>query len=277
MGLYLQGNTASLSALNSLTRNTNLLNQSLERLATGYKINRASDGAAQLALSNALQAQIRGSQAAKTNVTAGLSVLGTAEVGVQNITESLQDIRELAVAAASGTVTDFTAYNADFQAAVGTINAAASNTEFNGQNLLNGSITNYTLQIGPNGGDTLNIASAFSTNASAASLGISLGAITSTGDATALIAQVDTALANIGNIEARIGGFTNSLENQSAYLDVAITNYTASDLSIRGTDVATETANVARYQILQEASIAALTQANSRSNITLLLLGIQSK
>ncbi|MEB3286451.1 MAG: flagellin [Vampirovibrionales bacterium] len=271
MGMYIRSNQASLNVLRNLTSVGFDLNKSLERLASGYKINRASDGAASLAISEGLRSQIRGSQAAQTNIQQGISMLQTADGASQGIYESLQRIRELAVAAGNSGA-DFSALSAEFTQRVTEINQIANGTEYNDQVLLNGSLgATINLQVGPNAGDTINIASAFG-NAQASTLGIALTAIGSIGDSATLIGQVDTAMGNLNSITAVIGSKTNQLESQSSNLSIAIENYSAAESSIRNTDIATETANMTRLQILQQSGVLALSQANMQSSLLLQLL-----
>lgn len=270
MGLYIRSNQAAISSLRHLTGVSKGLNSSLEKLSSGYKINKASDGAASLGVSETLRAQIRGSQAAQTNIQQGISMLQTADGGTQQVYESLQRIRELAVSAGNSTA-NFAALSAEFTQQVANINQISTGTEYNNQVLLNGSITSLSLQVGANSGDTIAIASAFG-DIGATTLGISLAAIGSIGDSTTLIGQVDTALGNLNTAVARIGAFSNKLENQSNVLSVAIENYSAAEASIRNTDVATETSNMTRLQILQQAGVMALSQANSQSSLMMRLL-----
>lgn len=267
---------ASLSTQRLFNNLSTQVNKSLEKLASGYRINHASDDAAGLVLSEHINSQIRGQTMAQSNIQQGLSMLNIADGSVQTMFEHLQTLRDIATEAANGTTTDFTALNAEFTATVAAINSLSTNTEFNNQSLLNGSISGgagLNIQIGANSGDTINIQSAFA-NASSASLGIALGSIASNADGTTLLGQVTTAIDNLGVIAANIGGYQNRLENQNTYLDTSIENLTASYNTIRRTDTASEMANLTQLQVLQEASAAMVAQANLQSSLVLRLMGI---
>jgi len=275
-GLRLGGNMASMTALRHFNILSAEVNKSLERLSSGYRINRASDDAAGLVLSEHLNSQIRGQAVAQDNIQQGMSMLNIADGSVQTMFDHLQNIRDLAVEAANPTTTDFSGLNAAFLQEVAAINALSTNTEYNSQSLLDGSISGgagMNIQVGANANDTINIQSAFA-DADAAALGIALGAIASNANGTTLIGQVDAAISSLGVISANIGGFQNRLESQSTYLDTSIENLTASYNSIRRTDAASELSNLTRLQVMQEASAAAVTQANLQSSLVLRLLGI---
>lgn len=275
MGLFLNTNVASLNANRNLFNITSSLNKSLERLSSGYKINSAADGAAELLISEGLRAQIRGSQAAMTNVQQGIDMLNTADSAMQQTYEHLQRMREIAVEAANGTVSDYTSYNNELAERSNAIDGIANNTIYNEQVLLDGSIAGgagFNIQTGANAGEQVDIASAFADN-TAATLGVSTTTLTSAADANTLIGEIDTAMANLDGNMATVGGFTNQLQDQMNFLSVAVENLSASEASIRNTDIAQETANLARLQILQQAAAAALSQANQMPSIALQLLG----
>jgi flagellin len=264
---YLNTNVNTLSLVNNLNQTTSLLNTSLERLSTSKKINRASDGAAALSIANLFQAQIQGFDAVKTNIQEGSSLLGIAEGGVSAINDAVQNIRELGVQAANGTVTDFTAFQAALTQNINQINTVAGSTQFNGKTLLDGSVgatLNIQTGTGNTANDKLNIASALS-NTNATSLGITQTTVASNADAQTLITQADTALSNIGVKLANIGGFQNSLDNSLNYANTAQINFTASQQSLIGTDIASETARLSLLQLQQQSSAAVIAQANSQS------------
>ncbi|MBY0450583.1 MAG: flagellin FliC [Cyanobacteria bacterium] len=265
---YLNTNVNTLSLVNNLNQTTSLLNTSLERLSTFKKINRASDGAAALSISNQLQAQIQGFDSVKTNIQSGSSLLGIAEAGVSVINEAVQSIRELGVQAANGTVTDFSAFQASLTNGINEINRVAASTQFNGKNLLDGSIgPTLNIQTGTGSGanDKLNIASALG-NTNATSIGITQATVASNADAQTLITQADTALSNLGAKLANIGGFQNSLSSSLDYANTAQINLTASQQSLIGTDIASETARVSLFQLQQQSTAAVIAQANSQSS-----------
>jgi flagellin len=274
MGMFLTNTGATINALRNFSINAEKLNKSLERLSSGYKINRAADGAASLLISENLRSQMRGYSVAITNSQQGLSMLQTADGALQQITDHLQKIREIAVAASNETTStqQFAAYQADLQAELAAIDNIATNTKYGSHTLLDGSIgASFNLQIGPNSGDTLDIAAAFTDN-QVSTLGIDQNTLSAVADATTLLGQVDTALGKIAGNLAKIGQYENSVENQMNYLSIANENTSAAEASIRNTDVATEIANVARYQILQQAGAYALSQIMASASLAARLL-----
>lgn len=270
--------TANNMALeNIMNSNSNLLQQSMERLSTGYKVNSAADGAAELAISNSLDSQIRGYGVATSNVQQGLSMLGDADSALQNIVNHLQNIRDIAVAAGNSTnsSSDFANYQTQLTAEIGVVNNIATNTKFGSNVLLNGSVASgagMTIQIGPNSSDTLDIKSAFSDNQTSSGFSITQTSIASTTNAGTLLTQADAAIATANANLAAIGGYENRLTDQLSYLATASTNTASAQASIRDTDVAQETSNMARLQILQQAGAYVLAQQNSQGQLALSLL-----
>lgn len=254
------------------------LNKSLERLSSGLKINRASDGASTILIAETLNSQIRGFDVATNNVQQGINILEVADSGLQQMTESLQKIREIGIAASNGTTTatEFASYQADLQAELATIDSISTNTKYGTNVLLNGSIsggTGFNIQVGPNTADTIDIRSAFTNNASGAGgLAVTQNTLASNADATTLVNQVDAALATVSTNLATIGGFETRLGNQLEYLATAKVNVSSAHTSLVSTDVATETANVARLQILQQAGAYAIAQNNFSARLVLNLL-----
>jgi flagellin len=278
MSMFINSNASSLNALRNFNKTNFDLNKSMERLASGYKVNKASDGAASLIISETLRGQIRGYAAATTNVQQGIGVLGTADSAMQEISEHLQTIREIAVQAGntSNTPAMFTAFNNQITQEVAAITQISGGTKYNTSVLLDGSLAagaaSYSIQMGPNGTDTLDIKSAFTTNTYAALAGAAPTTLVTAGNATTLLTQVDTAIAALNGHLATVGGFEDQLDNQMNYLSIASENVTASEASIRNTDIAYETANLARLQILQQAGAFALATANSNASVVLRLL-----
>lgn len=271
-------NTQSLSIIRYMNSVNTQLNKSMERLASGYKLNHASDGPALLQISENLNSQIRGYDMATSNVQSGLSMLQTADESLQQITDTLQDIRDIAVAASNGTTStaQFAAYQADLQAALGVIDTISSNTKYGSNVLLNGSISGgsgFTLQIGPNSGDTMDIKAAFTNNASGAGgLAITQTTLSNTTHANTLLTQVDAAINTATTNLSTIGGYESRLTYHMDYLSVAKINTAASQASIRNADIAAETSNAARLQILQQAGAYALSKSNQFPGLLLQLI-----
>jgi flagellin len=286
MPLIVNTNVSSLNAQRHLGNNTNALAKSMEKLSSGFRINRASDDAAGLQLSETLRSQIRGSQKAMDNVQDGINVLNIVDGAYSQITENLQRMRELAVQAANDTyaTAQRSAIKSEINQLIADITRIASATEFNGVKLMNGSATTFVIQLGANdvaAEDQLDLASAVSStgpfgNATAAALNASLttGALLVDGSSNAreAITAIDSALATVNTRRGMIGSLTNRLEGAANNLSVSIENLSSSESRIRNVDVARESANLTRNQILQQASAAMLAQANQSPQLALQLL-----
>lgn len=274
MTIYLNSNATSLANQHSLNSVTRSMNKSLEKLASGFKINKAGDGAGSLLASENLRSQIRGSDVAMTNVQHGLSMLQTADGGMQQIYEHLQGMRDITVAAANTGVTtaQYAAYKADFDAHITAINSIASNTTYGTTSLIGASpTTTGSIQAGANSTDTISIVAAFTTN-TASGLGVATSTLATVANATSLMNDIDTAMGTLSNRLATVGGLESSMESQLNLLSVKKENYTAAEASLRNTDVAAETSKVTQLQIVQQAAAFALAQANQAPSIAMKLL-----
>lgn len=274
MPLIINSNAMSLNSQRYLTNNTNALAKSMEKLSSGFRINRAGDDAAGLQLSEKLRSQIRGSQKANDNTQDGINVLNIADGAMQQITDNLQRMRELAVQAGNDTysTTQKTAIQSEITQLSNDITRISTATQFNGKTLLDGTQTTFTLQIGANNSasnDQLNIASAFG-NVGAAAL--SINALNVANNATAAITALDAALDTVNTQRGTIGAYVNRLEGASNNLSIAIENFSSTESRIRNVDVAAESSNLTRNQILQQASQAMLAQANQAPQLALNLL-----
>lgn len=280
MPLVINTNVSSLSAQRYLGVNTFALNKSMEKLASGYRINRAGDDAAGLSISENLRAQIRGSQKALQNVQDGINVLNVVDGAYQTITDNFQRMRELAVQAANDT------YDVDARSAIQTEIFAlyaendriANSTQFNGVDLLSAlTPANYNIQVGPNSGpnDVIDIVGAIGDSTMGTGYGLGLAGLQVDTNANAQIA--------IGNIDngtlddllqrrGTLGAMINRLESVAQNLQISIENLSASESRIRDVDVAAESAELVRNQILQQSASAMLAQANQSPSIALQLL-----
>ncbi len=284
MPLMINTNVMSLNAQRNLTTNTSALAKSMERLSSGFRINKAGDDAAGLQISENLRAQIRGSKKALDNVQDGVNVLAIADGAMGSITENLQRMRELSVQGANDT------YDSNARAAIETeldqltneITRISDATEFNGVNLLDGSSNgsgNFVLQIGPDNASATNTidvgALGVFGDLDATALGIVDANIDVSNNTTSrtAIQNIDTALGTVNTRRATLGAVMNRLDRASTNLSVSIENLSASESRIRNVDVASESAELVRNQILQQASAAMLAQANQSSGIALSLLG----
>ena len=284
MGLVINTNVSSLIAQRKLSNNTQMVNSSFEKLSSGLRINRASDDAAGLNISENLTTQIRGNQKALSNAQDGVNVLQIAEGALNVISENLQRIRELTVQAANDTnsSTERKAIAMEVKARLDDIDRIANSTRSNNINLLDGTVSTFRLQIGANSDltqDTLSISTAFQKSTSS-SLGIS-GTITVTSAgvfndnsaARGFLDQIDTALGQVLTRRSQIGAIQNRLQSTIENISIAIENFEATNSRIRDLDIASETAKLTKNQILQQSALGILSQANQAPNLAMRLLG----
>jgi flagellin len=297
MSLTVNTNIASLTAQRNLLGTQSSLQTSLARLSSGLRINSAKDDAAGLALSDKMTGQIRGMNQAVRNANDGISMAQTAEGALQESTNLLQRMRELAVQSANGTYgsSERSSLNDEFAQLQAEISRIANKTVFNGKHVLLSGSMNVTLQVGANAGDTIaiNVGSAAMT-ASALGVGgagtsttytysgsvITASATTSTtglgiasaSAATHAISMIDTALGTIDTFRGKLGAIQSRLESTVSNLMNISENVSAAKSQIMDTDFAAETANLTRAQILQQAGVAMLKQANAIPQAALTLL-----
>ena len=286
MALVVNTNIASIKAQRNLNLNTANVNSSLERLSSGLRVNKAADDAAGLSISEKMRTQIRGIAAAINNAQDGTNLLQVAEGGYQVITENLQRIRELTVQAANDTngSVERRAIAREVTARVQDINRIAGSLKFNNISLLDGTGNATKLQIGPNSAATTNVLTIGSAlaNASVTTLSIvaattsitaaSGGVFYSCGVIRTFLANIDTAINTVNTRRSMIGAYSNRLESAIQSLSIQKENLQASDSRIRDLDIASETATMTKNQVLQQASISVLTQANQTSQLALTLL-----
>lgn len=281
MPVIINTNVASLNAQRNLNLNSMGLTRSMERLASGYRINRAGDDAAGLYVSENLRSQIRGSKKAIDNTQDGINLLNIADGAYQVITDNLQRMRELAVQAGNETYSQSqrTALNIEIDALRADIDRISSTTQFNGVVLLSVSPTTYTLQVGANGtaNDAISILTALGDTraTNAAGLNIVTAAatnITTNATAQTYLGTIDAALVILNTRRANLGAMINRLEGTAKNLMNSVENLSAAESRIRNVDVAAESAEMTRYNILQQSSAAILSQANQAPALALKLL-----
>ena len=267
-------NMMSLNSQRALDNSQQSMRRSVERLSSGLRINRAQDDAAGLAISERITSQIRGLSQAMRNANDGVSMLQTTEGAMQEITNSLQRMRELAVQAANGTVSqkDKGSLQEEYAALAEEIDRITTSTEFNGTQVLTGS-SSVTLQVGfQNAADNL-ITITMADLTTLTSLADDIGA-DATGDAArAALAKLDADIDTITSERAKLGAVQNRLESTVRNVANVIENQSAARSRIRDADFAAETANLTRTQILQQAGTAMLAQANVIPQSVLQLLG----
>ncbi len=271
MAQVINTNIFSINAQRNLMNSQASMQTSLQRLSSGLRINSAKDDAAGLAISERLTAQIRGLNQAMRNANDGISMLQTAEGAMDEVGNMLQRMRELAVQAASDSVstTDKASLQAEFSALRSEIGRITTATEYNNTKLLDGSTASITLQIGhENAADnqlTVNLED-ISTLATAAD------DISTTGGAQTALTNLDTDIDMVTSARGDLGAVQNRLDSTVRNLANVVENQSAARSRIRDADFAVETANLTRTQILQQAGAAMLAQANAIPQNVLSLL-----
>jgi len=270
MGLRINTNVPALNVGRVLNRSTQSLNTTLERLASGLRINRAKDDAAGLAIAENLRAQVRGLVVAQRNSQDGISLVQTAEGALSETTNILQRIRELAVQAANGTQSDDnrTALNSEVAQLLSQIDNIAWETEFNGIKVLSTTNT-ITLQTGANAGQTLSVGVQ---GASTRQLGISNVSVSTMTLAVSALSTLDLAIRSVTTLRSSFGALQNRLEFTINALSIREENSAASESAIRDANIARETINFTRSQILVSAGTTILAQANVIPQTALTLL-----
>ena len=245
--------------------------KSTEKLSSGYKINRAADDAAGLAISEKMRRQIRGLTQASENAQDGISCVQTAEGALNEVHDMLQRMNELAVQAANGTnmSEDQKYLDLEVKQLISEIDRVADSTTFNEQSLLDGSFTGKNLQVGSENGDviTLNISAM-----DAGGLGVSGVSVSSASDASSAISTIKSAITSLSEQRANLGAVQNRLEHTIANLDNVVENTTAAESQIRDTDMATEMVKYSNNNILAQAGQAMLAQSNQSNQGVLSLL-----
>ena len=280
MGLRINTNVPSLVAQRNLRGNRVLLDRTLERLSSGSRINHAGDDAAGLAISETFRAQIRGTAQAERNAMDGISLVQVAEGGLVEISNILIRMRELGVQAASDTIgpRERKFLDNEFQQLGEEIDRIANSIEFNGNPLLNGNGTTFEVQIGTKNNplvDRIKLFDPYATNVNVAALGINLATVADKASAQTSLGSIDQAINTVVSIRAGFGSMQNRLQSVINNLGVVKENMTAANSRIRDADLAEETSEMTKAQILNQAGVSVLTQANSSIKSALGLLGIQ--
>jgi flagellin len=261
-------NILSLNAQRNLNNSQGALQTSLQRLSSGLRINSAKDDAAGLAIAERFTTQIRGLNQAVRNANDGISLAQTAEGALSEVTNNLQRIRELAVQSANATnsTTDRAALDAEVQTLIAEIDRVADTASFNGVPLLD-TAAPLVFQIGANVGDTVTV-----NTVDVSGLIAATSDVTDVTNANAMITEVDAALQTVNNTRADFGAVQNRFESVVRSLQTAAENLSASRSRIMDADFAAETAALTRAQILQQAGVSVLAQANAAPQSVLQLL-----
>jgi len=276
MGLRVGTNVQSISSQRALKSSVRDQNKALNKLSTGSRINTAGDDAAGLAISENLKANIRGSQQASRNAGDGISMIQTAEGGMNEVSNILVRLRELSVQAASDTIGDqerkFT--DLEFQQLTTEIDRIANSSTFNGKELLTGNGDKLEFQVGVNDNETTDRVSydPALTNITADDLGVASLGITSKTSAQENLSKLDKAIETVNGSRASLGALQNRLQSTINNLEVRVENLSAANSRIRDADVAVESSKLQKANILTQAGTTVLAQANVSKQAALKLL-----
>ncbi|MGM0578802.1 MAG: flagellin [Myxococcota bacterium] len=275
--LAITTNVGSLTARNNLRQTSAMMQKSIGRLSSGLRIQSAADDAAGMAVSENMRAQLGGFEQALRNANDGISILQTAESGQQTISDMLVRMRELAVQASNDSISDTERgyLNTEFTDLASEITRVSDTVEYNGMNLLDGTAGDagtLTFQVGTrNSADDQISASLADSDATA--LGVNASLVDTVANAQSAIDAVDTAMGTLATERAGVGAAINQLSQSATHLGRTAENYGTALGQIRDTDMASESAAFAKSQVLQQAGVSMLSQANAMPNLALKLLG----
>ena len=271
MGLRVNTNITSMNAQRNLSAVTVRLQNNFKRLSSGLRIATAADDAAGLGISERMRSQIRSYGAASRNAQDGISLVQTAEGALNEVNNILGRMRELSIQSANGTLStaDRATLDTEYQELIAEIDRIASTATFNGVNLLDGTVTFADIQAGINLGETITISLQDTT---ATTLGIAGLDVLSATSATAGLATIDAAVDAVTTVRGALGSAHNRLLSAISSIANAQENLAAAESRIRDVDVATETADLTRNTIMQQAAVAVLSQANVQPQLALSLL-----
>ncbi|MFT4808671.1 MAG: flagellin [Paraglaciecola sp.] len=273
MSLFVNTNVSSLNATRQLFTSNNNLNTAFERLSSGFRINGAKDDAAGLQISNRLTTQILGLNQAVRNANDGISLSQTIEGALAETTSALQRIRVLAVQSQNGinSSTDRVALQKEVTALKNEMSRIASTSQFGGVNVLDGAFSSAFL-VGANAGQTISVNVERIGGFGASGLNVADVSVLTEGQASAAMAAITEAISIINAQRADLGAIQNRFQSTIRNLSNISENVSAARSRIRDTDFAVETAELTRWQIIQQASITVLGQANQRPQAALQLL-----
>ncbi|MEW6433356.1 MAG: flagellin [Myxococcota bacterium] len=275
MAMSIRTNVSSLNAQRNLYQTQMQLDSSLSKLSSGYRITKAGDDAAGLGISVNLEAQIRSYNQAVRNANDGISLIQTAEAAMNEQSNILSRLRELAMQSASDGIgnTERGYIQSEVAEQVAEIERVAQATEFNGQKLLDGSATTLEFQVGIRNVAANDRITVTTVDATTTTLGVdTIDLSTKTGAQTAL-STIDTALQTLSTARATLGAAGNRFNSAVASIQASSESLSAANSRIRDVDVAEETSRMARSQVLMQAGVSVLAQANQMPQIALKLLG----
>lgn len=277
MGLRIATNTTALNAQRQMAITRGNLDKALEKLASGSRINHAGDDAAGLAISENLRAQVRGMRQAKRNAMDGVSLIQVSEGGLNEISNMLVRLRELAIQAASDTIGDterqFT--DREYQSLKQEVDRIANVTQFNGTPLLNGKAGIFEIQVGTHNNPILDRVVYNGERADASLDALKLGgeSVATKQGAQLSLSVIDDALIRVNSIRADLGAMQNRLQSTINNLAISDENLSAANSRIRDTDIAEEVSEMTKQNILMQSGISVLSQANATNQSALKLLG----
>jgi flagellin len=271
MGLRVNTNIASLNAHKNLQSVTSRLQANYARLSSGLRIATAADDAAGLGISEKMRSQIRSYGAAARNAQDGVSLVQTAEGAYAEISNMLNRMRELAIQSANGTLTteDRATIDTEVSALIEEIERVSTTVEFNGLNLLDGSVATVSIQVGINASETIDVALQ---DATTGTLGVDVVDVTSVANANTALGLIDAAIDDVNTSRGALGAAQNRMLSAFASIQNQRENLSAAESRIRDVDVAAETADLTRNSILQQAAVSILQQANVQPQLALSLL-----
>jgi flagellin len=274
MGIRINTNISSLNTQRHLTKSSTEFQKSMEKLSSGLRINRAGDDAAGLAISEGLKSDIRALDQASRNAADGISLVQTAEGALDEVSSILLRMKELAEQSLNGTLsdTDRGYLNAEFSALSSEIDRISDGVDFNGVKLLDGSGGSVAIQVGIGTSGSDSVAVDLGDDLDATGLGLA-ATIDSASGATTAMDEIDEAISTVTSARADFGAVQNRLESSIRNINMTSENLAAANSRIRDVDIAKETSRMTSYQILQQAGVSMLAQANMSSGLAMSLLG----
>ena len=274
MGIRINTNVSSINTQRHLANSTNSFGKSMEKLSSGMRINRAGDDAAGLAISEGLKSDIRALDQAARNGADGISLIQTAEGSLDEVSNILLRMKELTEQSLNGTLsnTDRGYLDQEYNALTSEIDRISDGSEFNGVKLLDGSGGAINIQVGIGTGTSDSVGIALGTNRDSTTLGVAAGIDTVT-NATTSMGEIDTAIQTVVGARGEFGAIQNRLETSIRNINMTSENLSAANSRIRDVDVAYESSRMTSFQILQQAGVSMLAQANMTTGLAMSLLG----
>ena len=274
MGIRINTNVSSINTRRHLANSTASFSKSMEKLSSGLRINRAGDDAAGLAISENLKSDIRALDQAARNAADGISLIQTAEGSLDEVSNILLRMKELTEQSLNGTLSnsDRSYLNAEYTALQAEITRISDGVDFNGVKLLDGSGGSVAIQVGIGTASSDSVAVDLSVDTDATQLGLTTAIDTATNAGTAMD-QIDAAIASVVSSRGNFGAIQNRLEASIRNISMTSENLSAANSRIRDVDVAAETSRMTSFQILQQAGVSMLAQANMTTGLAMALLG----